>query len=376
MGQKFTYLMPTFRSSKRLAHFKGDGYSLSVKMRSNDQDFMRVALQEAHKSLGRTSPNPAVGAALVIQNQIIARGHHRRAGLPHAEIECLRNFGRAIPKDAVLYVTLEPCSTAGRTPACTDQIINSDLRTVVVGATDVNPLHSGRGIELLRNAGIEVRTNVLAAECTALNEAFNKWIVTGEPFVIAKCGMSLDGRLVRPPAESRWITSAATRRHAHKLRAQVDAILVGAETIRSDNPQLTVRGVSNPVQPLRVVVTRSGKLPRRAHIFTDRFADKTLVYRGKSLNYVLRDLGKRNVTCVLIEGGGNILGQALDGGHVDKVHVYVGSMFTGGPVIAFAGRGTNAPRNAPYLEQIQYYRVQRDLFIHGYPRYRSGAAPE
>ena len=347
-----------------------------MKMRSNDQDFMRVALQEARKSLGRTSPNPAVGAALVIQNQIIARGHHRRAGLPHAEIECLCNFGHAIPKNAVLYVTLEPCSTAGRTPACTDEIIKSGLRTVVVGATDVNPLHSGRGIELLRNAGIEVRTNVLAAECTALNEAFNKWIVTGEPFVIAKCGMSLDGRLVRPPAESRWITSTATRRHAHRLRAQVDAILVGAETIRSDNPRLTVRGVSNPVQPIRVVVTRSGKLPRRAHIFTDRFADRTLVYRGKSLNYVLRDLGRRNVTSVLIEGGGNVLGQALDGRHVDKVHVYVGSMFTGGPVIAFAGRGTNAPRNAPYLEHIQYYRVQHDLFIHGYPRYRSGAATE
>lgn len=345
-------------------------------MRSNDQDFMRVALQEARKSLGRTSPNPTVGAALVIQNQIIARGHHRRAGLPHAEIECLRNFGRAIPKDAVLYVTLEPCSTAGRTPACTDEIIKSGLRTVVVGATDVNPLHSGRGIELLRNAGIEVRTNVLAAECTALNEAFNKWIITGEPFVIAKCGMSLDGRLVRPPAESRWITSAATRRHAHKLRAQVDAILVGAETIRIDNPRLTVRGVRGSAQPLRVVVTRSGKLPRRAHIFTDRFADRTLVYRRKSLNYVLRDLGRRNVTSVLIEGGGNLLGQALDGRHVDKVHVYVGSMFTGGPVIAFAGRGTNAPRNAPYLEQIQYYRVQHDLFIHGHPRYRSGAAPE
>jgi len=182
--------------------------------------------------------------------------------------------------------------------------------------------------------------------------------------------------LVRPPAESRWITSAATRRDAHRLRARVDAILVGAETIRSDNPRLTVRGVRGSAQPLRVVVTRSGKLPRRAHIFTDRFADRTLVYRGKSLNYVLQDLGKRNVTSVLIEGGGNILGQALDGGHIDKVHIYVGSIFTGGPVIAFAGHGTNAPRNAPYLEQIQYDCVQHDLFIHGYPRYRSGAAPK
>jgi diaminohydroxyphosphoribosylaminopyrimidine deaminase/5-amino-6-(5-phosphoribosylamino)uracil reductase len=337
---------------------------------------MHVALQEARKSLGRTSPNPAVGAVLVIQNQIVARGHHRRAGLPHAEVECLRNFGKAIPKDAVLYVTLEPCSTVGRTPACTYEIIKSGLRTVVIGVTDVNPLHSGRGMELLRNAGIEVRTNVLGAECTALNEAFNKWIVTAEPFVIAKCGMSLDGRLVRAPSESRWITSMATRRHAHKLRAQVDAILVGAETVRMDNPRLTVRGASDPAQPLRVVVTRSGKLPRGARIFTDRFADKTLVYRGKSLRYVLRDLGKKNVNSVLIEGGGNILGQALDGRHIDKVHVYLGPMVTGGPVIAFAGRGTNLSRHAAYLERIQYERLGRDLFISGYPAYRSAVAAE
>ncbi len=337
---------------------------------------MRVALEEARKSLGRTSPNPAVGAVLVIQNQIVARGHHRRAGLPHAEIECLRDFGRAIPKDAVLYVTLEPCSTAGRTPACTDEIMKSGVRTVVIGTTDVNPRHSGRGIELLRNAGIKVRTNVLAAGCAALNEAFNKWIVTGQPFVIAKCGMSLDGRLARPPGEPRWITSAAARRHAHRLRAEVDAILVGAETVRTDNPRLTVRGVRGSAQPLRVVVTRSGKLPRRAHIFTDSFANRTLVFHGKSLKHVLRDLGKRNVTSVLIEGGGNVLGQALDGRHIDKVHIYVGSIFTGGPVVAFAGRGTNAPSNAPYLERIQYSRVQPDLFISAYPRYRPRVAAE
>src|SRR6266446_6832709 len=194
---------------------------------------MRAALREARRGLGLTSPNPAVGAVLVRGGKIIARGHHRKAGAPHAEIECLRNFKGTVPKDAILYVTLEPCSTTGRTGPCTNAIIKAGVRRLVVGATDPNPLHAGDGIALLRKAGLEVRTGVLADECSALNEAFNKWITTGRPFVIAKCGMSLDGRLSRPPKESRWITSGAARRQARQLRARVDAILIGAETLRA-----------------------------------------------------------------------------------------------------------------------------------------------
>jgi diaminohydroxyphosphoribosylaminopyrimidine deaminase / 5-amino-6-(5-phosphoribosylamino)uracil reductase len=364
------------RSRNDLLSFGLTDIHSRVNTAPDDEDFMRAALREARKSLGQTSPNPAVGAVLIVQNQIVARGHHRQAGLPHAEVECLRNFGRTIPKGAILYVTLEPCSTVGRTPACTDEIIRSGVKTVVIASIDVNPRHSGRGIELLRNAGIEVRTNVLAAECAAMNEAFNKWIVTGQPFIIAKCGMSLDGRLVRPPTEPRWITSAAARRHAHKLRAQVDAILVGAETVRIDNPRLTVRGVNNAVQPLRVILTRSGNLPRRARIFTDRFAHRTLVYRRKSLNFVLRNLGQKNVMSVLIEGGGNVLGQAFDERKIDKIHIYLGPIFTGGPGIALAGRGVSLPRNGPYVEHVQYQRLGHDLCICGYPAYRSDVADE
>jgi diaminohydroxyphosphoribosylaminopyrimidine deaminase/5-amino-6-(5-phosphoribosylamino)uracil reductase len=337
-----------------------------------DERFMRVALEEARKSLGRTSPNPAVGAVLVIRNRIVARGHHREAGLPHAEVECLRNFGRTIPKSAILYVTLEPCSTVGRTPACTDQLIRSGVKAVVVGAIDVNPRHSGRGIEILRSAGIEVRTGVLVPECVALNEGFNKWIVTGEPFVIAKCGMSLDGRLTRPLGESRWLTGASARRDAQKLRTQVDAILVGAETVRIDNPRLTVRSVRNAKQPFRVVLTRSRNLPPRAHLFTDHFAKRTLIYQSKSLKFVLRDLGRRNITSVLIEGGGEILSQALDQKKIDKVQVYLGSIFTGGPVIAFAGRGAGRTQSAARLEGVQYRRLGQDLRVSGYPRYLEG----
>src|ERR1043166_4001662 len=233
-----------------------------------DEEFMRAALAEAKKALGRTSPNPAVGAVLAIDNRIVAKGHHREAGGAHAEIDCLRNVGAPVPAQATLYVTLEPCSTAGRTAPCTDAITEAGVTNVVVGATDPNPRHSGRGIVKLRNAGVRVRDGVLAQECTRLNEAFNKWIVTGQPFVIAKCGMSLDGRLTRPPNESRWITGRDARRDAHRMRARVDAVLVGAETVRADNPRLTVRGVRGARQPWRIVLTRSGKLPHQAHLLS------------------------------------------------------------------------------------------------------------
>ncbi len=334
---------------------------------------MRAALKEARKALGRTSPNPAVGAVLVSNNKIIARGHHRKAGGPHAEVECLSRFGAVLPADATLYVTLEPCSTVGRTGACTEKIIRSGIKAIVIGAIDVNPQHDGRGVKILQDAGIEVRVGVLAEECALLNEAFNKWITTGRPFVVAKCGMSLDGRLTRPESESRWITGLPARRDAQFLRAQVDAIIVGAETIRADNPRLTVRGVRNTKQPWRVVLTRSGKLSRRARVFRDRFAERTLIYRRKPLNLVLQDLGKKNITSVLIEGGGQILSQALDAALIDKIQVYLGPILTGGPVIAFSGRGTSDTQHAAHLERVSYGRLADTVCVIGYPRFGASA---
>jgi diaminohydroxyphosphoribosylaminopyrimidine deaminase / 5-amino-6-(5-phosphoribosylamino)uracil reductase len=335
---------------------------------STDERFMRVALSEARKSLGETSPNPAVGAILVAGNRIVSRGHHRRAGLPHAEVECLKRAGRKMPKNGTLYVTLEPCSTKGRTGACTDEIIRSGIKSVVIGATDPNPRHRGRGIEILQNAGIEVRSGVLAPECAALNEAFNKWIATGIPFVIAKCAMSLDGRLTRPKKESRWLTSAAARKHAQKLRAEVDAILVGAETIRADNPRLTLRiGAHKDRQPTRVVLTRSDNLPRNAHVFRDRFGKSTLVYQDQTLAAVLADLGAKNITSVLIEGGGDVLGQALDQRLIDKVQIYIAPIFTAGSVAAFAGNGAGQTIDAARLDRIQFEKIGQDICVTGYP---------
>ena len=332
-----------------------------------DEQFMRAALREARKTLGQTSPNPAVGAVLVIDDRIVANGHHREAGLDHAEIECLRNFGAAVPARATLYVTLEPCSTAGRTAPCTDAILKAGVRSVVVGAIDVNPRHSGKGVMQLRNAGVKVRQGVLADECARLNEAFNKWIVTGQPFVIAKCGMSLDSRLTRPVEEPRWITGPSARRHARELRAHVDAVLVGAETLRADNPRLTVRRACRARQPWRVVLTRSGKLPRRARLFSDHLAARTLAYKGKSLADVVKDLGKCGITSVLIEGGGDVLGQALDARLIDKVQLYVGPILAGGPVIAFPGRGADTTPNALRLRNVSYRRIGQSVCITGYP---------
>ena len=330
------------------------------------EKFMRAALKEARKALGRTSPNPAVGALLVVDRRIVSRGHHREAGRAHAEIECLRNFGAPIPEGATLYVTLEPCSTAGRTAPCTNALINAGVRNVVIGTTDLNPRHSGRGIVELRNAGIQVLDGVLAEECRQLNEAFNKWIVTKQPFVIAKCGMSLDGRLTRPPGESRWITSRDARRHTHLLRAGVDAVLVGAETVRADNPRLTVRDIPGARQPWRVVVTRSGRLPSHAHLLSDQFAARTLIFKRRSLISVLDDLGKRSITSVLIEGGGEVLGEALDERLIDKVHIYLGPILTGGPIVAFAGKGVEKTADALRLRGVEYRQFGQSVVVTGY----------
>lgn len=328
---------------------------------------MRAALLEARRAPGRTSPNPAVGAGLVLKGKIVAKGHHKGAGGPHAEIECLRNFRKPIPKNAILYVTLEPCSTTGRTGACTDAIVAAGIRQLVIGATDPNPNHAGRGIELLKKAGLDVRAGLLGEECSTLNEAYNKWIQTKRPFVIAKCGMSLDGRLSRPPAdETRWITSPASRRHAQQLRAQVDAILIGAETLRADDPRLTAR-IRDAKQPWRIVLSRSGVLPRRARLFTDRFAGQTIVHGEKSLTALLRELGEKEITSVLVEGGGEILGQALDQRLVDKVQLYLGPVFTGGPTVAFPETGAASTEQALRLERIRYERIGQDVCAIGYP---------
>jgi diaminohydroxyphosphoribosylaminopyrimidine deaminase / 5-amino-6-(5-phosphoribosylamino)uracil reductase len=312
---------------------------------------MRAALREARKGIGHTSPNPAVGAVIVRHGKIIASGWHRRAGMPHAEIEALRAAGDPSHlRGATLYVTLEPCSTHGKTPPCTEAIAAAGLRRVVYGATDPNPRHAGRAAGILERAGIAVTAGVLAARCTKLNEAWNTWIATGLPFVIAKAGMSLDGRISSPPGR-RWITSPAARADAMALRASCDAVLVGGQTIRDDNPRLTIRGLRRAGPPiLRVIWTKSGDLPPGARVLTD--GGPARVFCNVPLRSCLRALARGGVRRVLIEGGGRVLGEAFDRGLVDRAVFYVAPVFLGGPVVAVAGRGVARPDRSPQLGPV------------------------
>lgn len=301
-----------------------------------DDAWMALAIEEARKGLGLTSPNPPVGAVVVKNGEVIGTGWHQRAGGPHAEVEALRDATQRA-QDAVsgatIYVTLEPCSTHGRTPPCTDAILAAGLARVVYGASDPNPGHRGRADDLLRARGLEVTSGVLRKECEKLIRPFAKWITTGLPYVISKAGLSLDGKITRPEGESQWITSEQARAHAQVTRRLVDAILVGAETVRKDNPRLTLRGEqlsADKAQPWRVIMTRSGHLPPEAHVFTDEFKDRTLVMTEKNLPEVLADLGGRGVVSLLIEGGSQILSQAFAQQLVDEVHWYFAPRICGG----------------------------------------------
>ncbi len=328
---------------------------------------MRLALRLASKGLGRTSPNPAVGSVLVRDGTVLSTGWHRRAGGPHAEIEALSALpDPGLAAGATLYVTLEPCSTHGRTPPCTDAIIAAKIRRVVVGAIDVNPKHQGRGIEQLRDAGIAVTIGVLEAECALLNVGFNKWVTKGIPWVIAKVAQSLDGHITRPPGEPQWLSNNRSLRLVHRLRGTVDAILVGAETVRRDDPRLTVRPNAAGLQPWRVVVTRSGNLPAGANLLTDENRERTIIYRDAVWSDILQDLGTRGVTRLLVEGGGDVLGQLRDQNLIDEVWSFITPLLTGGDKPSFGGVGIESLEEASRLHRIRYKRLGSDVLVIGH----------
>lgn len=321
----------------------------------SDQHFMREAIALAQRARGLTHPNPAVGCLIVRDGKIIGRGWHRRAGKPHAEVEALRSLRRPqLARGATAYVTLEPCCTHGRTPPCTEALVAAGISRVVVGATDPNPAHRGRGTRALRNAGVKVTAGVLAAECAEINPEFHWAMTSGLPWVIAKCGMSLDGRLTRPPGEGQWLTSTAARADAMRLRAQVDAILVGAGTVRADNPSLTLRGLRPlSAQPLRVVWAPRSLPPKNSEVFRDQQRARTLVVREKSLRAVLKKLRQDGIMKVLVEGGGHTLGRLFDERLAQEVVFYVAPLLAGGRVPAVGGKSIPSTRLAsPEFTQI------------------------
>ena len=350
-------------------------------MNSDDDYWMMLAVGQASRSIGLTSPNPPVGAVVVKEGNVIGQGRHRQAGGPHAEIEALRDAaarGHDV-RGSTIYVTLEPCSTQGRTPPCTDALVKAGVAEVVYGATDPNPKHAGAADSVLRAAGIAVAKGVLRTECERLIQPFTRWIRSGLPYVVAKVGQTLDGRLTRPPGESQWITSDLSREHAMGLRVSYDAILIGAETLRKDNPRLTLRGDQIPSekqQPWRIVVTRSGILPKKSHLFTDEYKDRTLVLRGDfTFDELLRELAAREIASVLVEGGGSLLGQAFSSRSVDEVVWYIAPRICGGGTLAVGGVGFPQDAASASLRDVWYENIGDDLCVHGYPIWDSDAPP-
>ncbi len=277
------------------------------------------------------------------EGAVIGSGYHRRAGMPHAEIvaidDAMQLNSRLLP-GSTIYVTLEPCSTQGRTPPCTQTIKDVGIKRVVFGAADPNPLHTNKSYAVLGAAGIQVTGGVLEEECQEMIRPFTKWIMTGVPWVIVKVGQSLDGRITRPPGEPAWITSDSARSHARRLRLRADAILIGAETLRKDNPRLTLRDAdvgTGKEQPWRVVLTRSGRLPANANMFTDEFKERTIVLQNLPFIDALKELGRRGICTVLVEGGGIVIGQAFQAQEVDEVHWYIAPRICGSGRPSFVG---------------------------------------
>ncbi len=365
-----------------------------------DEQFMRLALRLARRARGFTSPNPLVGAVLVRGDRLLGRGWHRRAGEPHAEIEALRDAARRgqTGRGATLYVTLEPCSTHGRTPPCTEALLAAGLRRVVVAEADPNPRHAGRGLELLRAAGLPVEVGLLGAEAARLNEAFHHWIVRRTPWVTVKAAMTLDGKIATPAGESRWITGEAARALAQELRRDADAVLAGVNTVLADDPSLTVRGPARGDAPLRVlkpvrrlVLDSRARTPLTARLVRDEWAALTtvlvtraaparkvealarhvrvLVVPGRGgrpdLRWVMQRLGAEEVTHLLVEGGGEVQAAFFEAGLVQRVAFFYAPLVLGGRAArkAVAGSGFASRARLPRLRAMEWRRVGGDLFL-------------
>lgn len=337
----------------------------------NDRAWMRRALRQARRGWGRTSPNPMVGAVIVRDGHLVAQGCHLRAGDAHAEVNALHKAGGAA-RGATLYVTLEPCSTAGRTGACTDAIRAAGIARVVVGSTDPNPAHNGQGIEQLRTDGIDVEIGILEPECRRINDAFFCWIQHGRPFVVLKLAMTLDGKIATASGESKWITGPQSRRRVQRLRCWADAVMVGAETVRRDDPELTVREPRGWArQPLRLVWTRADGVPPGTKLAAAQAGNPVRCVKADSpaaWRAFLRQLGKEEITSLLIEGGGELAGACLRAGVVDKVAFFVAPKLLGGRDSrpAVGGASPCSLTDAIAVRHMTTQRLGNDLLITGY----------
>lgn len=381
---------------KRCSWSKVELIGRSMGMTVQDKRWMRLALKLARRGLGRTSPNPMVGAVVTRGGRVLGQGWHHRAGGAHAEIEAFeaaRASGHSL-SGATLYVTLEPCSTTGRTPPCTEAIIEAGIRRVVVAATDPNPAHAGRGFEMLRQAGIKVDSGLLASEAEQLNWAFNHWVVQRVPWVTVKAAMTLDGKLADARGRSQWITGERARAYAMRLRLAHDAVLVGVRTVLADNPALTLRlpAARQRLHPWRrIILDSQARTPPTAKVLDETPHAQTLIVTGPraprrrvetlarraevwcapendsglDLAWLLRELGRREVTALLVEGGGEVEASFLWGGLTQRIaFLYAPKILGGGASLrAVAGRGATDWQEILRLGQPRWRRVGDDWLV-------------
>jgi diaminohydroxyphosphoribosylaminopyrimidine deaminase/5-amino-6-(5-phosphoribosylamino)uracil reductase len=361
---------------------------------STDIQYMKKAIVLARKGLGRTSPNPMVGAVLVRKGRVVGQGFHQKAGGPHAEPIAIARAGKEA-KGATLYVNLEPCNHFGRTPPCTQAIIKSGIKKVVFGLSDPNPSVKGGGGDWLQSQGIEVVRGVLEEECRRLNEVYIKWITTGLPFVILKAAVSLDGRIATRTGDSKWISNERSRLLVHHLRNQVDGVVVGIRTVIADNPLLTVRLSRGKIKdPLRIVLDPRLRIPLKARILEG--PAKTLIVSGTrdrnpkrqnlekkgvvifslperggqiSIKELLIQLGRQGITSLLVEGGAEVYGSFLKEHLVDKLIIFIAPCLIGGrkAVGMIGGAGIARMTEALRLKEMSVKPWSGDILVEAYP---------
>lgn len=358
----------------------------------DDEQWMKRALRLAEKGRGRTSPNPMVGAILVKDDKVVGEGYHAKAGEAHAEIIALER-AREDAKGAILYINLEPCAHYGKTPPCAPRVIEAGVKRVAIGMEDPNPLVKGKGVEILRRVGLDVEVGILEKECRRLNEAFCKYILEKEPFVTLKVAATLDGKIAARDGDSKWISGEASRRFVHKLRDQVDGVLVGIGTVLRDDPLLTAR-VRGGRDPYRIVLDSRLKIPEEAKLIGDFPAKVVIVAtelapedkierlekRGVrilildskegrvDLKSCLSELGGIGIMSLLVEGGSQVNGSFLDEGLIDKLLLFLSPKLIGdhrAPGI-FGGRGVSSLQEAIPLKEMKAKKIGEDILIEGY----------
>ena len=376
--------------------------------RAEHEPFMREALAEANRAWGDTHPNPMVGAVIVEDGIVVARGHHTRAGEAHAEVAAIKDLGRRPSEEATLYVTLEPCSTQGRTPPCTEAIIDSGIRRVVAGATDPNPKHSGKGFNDLREFGIEVVTGILEDECNDLNLIFNHWMTTGRPLVAAKVATSIDGRIAARSGDAKWITGEKARDDVMRWRRLFPSIAVGSATVSMDDPRLTARIGGKEMCPVRFIFDSTlgtASLNPAPHVVTDEYASRTTIVtldpadpaaaaslEGRGVRVwrfpglsgqvdadaFLAKCAAEEITGILVEGGARTLGTLLREGRIDYLFSYRAPiLFADAMSVPFAtGLAIESPGGAIRLEDVRHEIFGDDEMMRGFVRYPDTLTPD